>query len=542
MAHYNPPRLINNIFNENNFTQSSSENQNSTLDSIQDNLNQVIDQMGQISVESLKTRFQVGMDDGFQSLDMNQNYGVYGTITYADGNAQLSTVLSTGQPTWVDDVCSVATRTIIRYSPGQTVLSRFCCKFPPVNTTLDGIAICGMSSTETTYSFVMIGGTFGLLLDANSVNRAPIHQLTLSGATTTTSHTISLNGVSFGPIITTGTTLAIIANQIALSPLWAAAQWSAQANGVVITFAFARANQDNVAYTYTPNNGATVGVFTDIVLGSFNLLASLSAIVPQSTWNVDTCDGSGFISNPSGFRLEPNEFNLYQIEVTSFNRASIICSIFDRSSGKFIICHKGVGPNAGAITPYFYGAGGVGTINPYPSSMTKEIWIRYFYGAVVGDLIPMRNPKFVQGANDTLSTSEVVILGIRNRSWFDSGVNSREVILSKLSSLLDNNASRSAVIRLYINPIITPTTNYTWSLYSETSSVISQLVLTGVVTISSGIPIQIFDVTVNSPLNFVFDTASTQLRIAKGESLIITMQTISSTAIARCSISFIEDG
>lgn len=71
---------------------------------------------------------------------------------------------------------------------------------------------------------------------------------------------------------------------------------------------------------------------------------TIDYIVPQSKWNIDRCDGSNGVFNPSGFKIDPGKMQMIGLQWTWYG-AGFIDYMLRGPEGKYIFCHRLRGNN-----------------------------------------------------------------------------------------------------------------------------------------------------------------------------------------------------
>jgi hypothetical protein len=175
---------------------------------------------------------------------------------------------------------------------------------------------------------------FGILYVRNG--KREIRTLTLStGSTGTGSPTIVLNNVTFNTLtgISTANNVNRLAYEISQNTF---AGWDTHCAGATVVFIKRSAGACSTgagAFSYTASgatgsSAANSGGFgTDVANPTRAGANSTDTFINQSSWNIDTCDGSGSVSNPSGFNLDPQKLNIFQIQIGYLGAHDIIFKI-----------------------------------------------------------------------------------------------------------------------------------------------------------------------------------------------------------------------
>ena len=92
---------------------------------------------------------------------------------------------------------------------------------------------------------------------------------------------------------------------------------------------------DTILHLSTPYRGSTLsGVNTTTMSKTIDIR------VPQSSWNIDTCDGTG----PSGFSIDLSKMQMYYIDYSWYGAGTVRFGFRD-NQGKIFYCHRFVNSN-----------------------------------------------------------------------------------------------------------------------------------------------------------------------------------------------------
>jgi hypothetical protein len=245
---------------------------------------------GSVHTENLTPEFQIDSVYGLTNSTLATSSGT-GSVT--NGNNLITVATGTGGAGAFGDIQS---RKRLRYRPGQGMIGRFTALYSAPQT--NGIQLAGMGTSETGFYFgYYLSSVFGILWVRGGVRA--IHTLTVSSKTTSTSTTVTLNGVAF-PLTLTATTNAIqAAAEIANNTF---AGWKAEQIGATVVFLANDAGAKNSTFSVS---GAVTGSFATTLAG----VASTDTFIPQSSWTGDKLDGTG----ATGFTLDPTKGNIFQI-------------------------------------------------------------------------------------------------------------------------------------------------------------------------------------------------------------------------------------
>lgn len=316
----------------------------------------------------------------------------------------------------------------LRYKPGQGAMGRFACRFSEGVENTEQRS--GMFNQENALMVGYSGTSFGILHSYGG--QAPIVSLAVTTAPTSTGiSTIVLNDTNYHVSLTSGETTS---------------QTAARITRVGIFTGWIPEQRDNEVYFLSESLAPKTGAFSfthSTAKGSFTTkqtgITATDNWIPQSSWNVDTCDGSGnTATNPSGITLDPTKFNVYETKYRWLGAGVIQFALEHPDTGEIINIHNIHWTNRNTTlsltnpsmkighVAYNLG-GGVGTaVTVYGGSMGMFI---------EGEVQQIDYPKAAVKSSSSGLAQNVLhhILTIRNPITFFNKINTREVIIQDMT-------------------------------------------------------------------------------------------------------------
>lgn len=257
----------------------------------------------------------------------NINTNIFKTLTYNSGTVtQANGMASVNSGVNVTGSADLALRRNLKYRPGMGSLARLTCMF---DTPVSGnVQLAGIGNPESGYYFAYYGTAFGII--HNETSQREIRKLTVTNGAGTGVVTVTLNGTAVSVPITGGANVnqtSYLLSQHDYSTVGAG--WSADAIDGTVFFISSRAGSQTGSYSVSGNS--IVGTFSSILTGS----VGTQTFIPQSTWNIDPCDGTG----PSGFVINPQKGNVYQIGFQYLGFGNAFFAIENPETGRMIPVH-----------------------------------------------------------------------------------------------------------------------------------------------------------------------------------------------------------
>ena len=212
--------------------------------------------------------------------------------------------------------------------------------------------------------------------------------------------------------------------------------------------------------TSTLNNGYFFG-YNGTMFGIFFIKAGSSTFISQATWNVDVCDGSSSVYNPSGFNLTPVNGNVYQIKWQYLGFGNIFFFIENSQTGTFMLVHqiKYANNNVGInilqpnLALQWYVSNGSTSSNIVLGAGSGALFIEG-YQKFLG-------PKFGQISNKSVTASAVVpMISLMNCTLYNGVNNASQIRLRTISAGMTNDSNSQTIFTLnvYLNATLTTPT------------------------------------------------------------------------------------
>lgn len=414
----------------------------------------------------------------------------------------------------------VRSRRLIRYRPGQGIRLRGTAMF--TTGVANSLQLFGMFTAADGLFFGYDGTTFGII--RRVAGAVAIHRLTVTtGATGVETITITLNGVAFvlpatSGALSTALTSQYIANQLSLYTGWYSSV-SPTSNDSTVTWLQNLPAVTAGAFSLTSTGGA-VGTFTTLQAGAANTLTT----IPQTTWNVDTMDGSHAATNPSGILLDQTKLNVYMIKYPFLGAGPTQYFIVNAESARPTLVHVDRYSNANIIpsqkNPCFKAGWIASSLGSATNLTVKGASAAAF---IEGPVEPLRNP-YGRTSSFTAGTTEYVAIAFRVRAEFYNVVNLSDIWPYNVRVGVET-SNRIVRVRVKLNP--TMTGNVDWTYNDNTNSVV-EYALPVTVTPSGGIVMA--GGVASSGSEMVIDLKGLDVRIQPGDVVAITVETASSTS------------
>lgn len=453
------------------------------------------------------------------------------TFTATGGSATAANSLfSVTTGTSVGGFGVVRSKRTTHQQSGLGMRLRFSAMFPTAGVA-NSIQFAGPFSVIDGLFFGYNEATFGIT--RRIAGATEIQRLTVTaGAAVGDVITVTLNGTVFvlpatAGILTTSQTAEFIAESGVFTG-WTSAV-SPTSNGSTVTFIQNIPAVAGGAYTLTSTLTAA-GTFTRVQAGAAN--DDTTGFVAQSSWNVDTMDGSGNAANPSGSLLDKAKLNMYEV-IYSYDNGTIQFRIM-LDNGRINTVHRILYPNMNTIPSQRNPTYRIGWIAASLGS-TTALTVSGGMGAgfVEGPSLSTRDP-YATGVQVTATTTEVVAIAVRNRGEFGSTNNQRVVDVFTVGASIET-SNRLVSVRVYLNPTMAGTVN--WSYVSQSISCMEKATPSGI-TPSGGQLVDQGGAPTGAPL--ALDISRLNLRLEAGDVLVVTVQAASSTAVTDVSINWQE--
>jgi hypothetical protein len=400
----------------------------------------------------------------------------------------------------------------LKYRPGMGSLMRATAIFDtPVNLNAQ---LIGIGNTESGYYFGYTGTSFGIVHQQSG--QAEIRKLVITTGGGTGNVTVTLDGTAVTVPITGGNDQETTAYQLALYDYTnVGAGWRADAISSSVYFVSGRANPYTGSYSATGNS--VVGTFSVVQSGS----AANSIIVPQSSWNIDTCNGTGL----SGFNINPQKGNVYQIGFQYLGFGNAFFAIENPATGRMIPVHMVQNANARTTPVLKNPQASVRLVSSNYGSTTNVKPKSASMAAFTEGMMKKLDPRFAIANSFTNynSTPDAPIIALKaNRVYNDVSCFSEFDILRIAAS--NESASRTLTVSLYKDAKIGGNVNFQYT--DSNNSAVSYALLTvgtNTVDVTGKIPFLTFNIGAASAQTI--NIGEEELVFNVGEIVVITVHT-----------------
>jgi len=462
--------------------------------------------------------------DGLYGLNSQR----FETYSFGTGITTSNTLMVASSGTGAFGYGVVRSKRAVRYRPGQGALARFTAQFSGIATGYTQRA--GFFSQEQALQVGFnTNGKFGILRENGG--KAHIHRFTVTTPSSGTENiTVTLAG--------TATTVSI--------PSGTATQ-NATGIGTNTFSGWITDYQNGFIEFLSTSVGPKTGTFSIVSDGDLVATATTAQAgvnhtsnwTYQEDWNFDTMDGSGGASNPSGVTLDPTKLNVYQINFRWLGVGEMRFAVENPSTGDMMPFHHIHYSNRnndvhldnpslkiGYVAANLNGSTGAG-VTVSGASMMGAI-----EGIINTTTFPVAATRSKSGGMNTTDT-KYHLLTIKGNLIANNKINTRELIIKRLTGGTTASASNPCTLYLYIDPTYS-TNNLDFTPIGNSAS-FSRTDC----TITGGTPIAVFNITSGAPDHFDLDN----LRLALPPQMKFAVAVESSAVMqsASCGVTFIED-
>jgi len=447
--------------------------------------------------------------------------------SFGTGITTSNTLMTASSGTGAYGYGVVRSKRAVRYRPGQGALGRFTAQFSGIATGYTQRA--GFFAQEQA---LQVGyntdGKFGILRENGG--KAHIHRFEITSAATGTENiTVTLAG--------TATTVTIASGTI-----------NQNATGIgTNTFPGWIADYKNGYVEFLSNSvGPKTGTFS--IASSGTLVATSTTAQTginhtsnwtyQEDWNFDTMTGVGGTTNPSGVTLDPTKLNVYQINFRWLGAGEMRFAIENPTTGDMMPIHHIHYTNRnndvhldnpslklGYVAAELNGNTGAG-VTVSGASMLGAI-----EGIINTTTFPVAANRAKSGGMNT-SDTKYHLLSIKSNLISNNKINTRELILKRLTAGTTASASVPCTLYLYIDPTYSTPLDFTpignSASFSRTDC-----------TITAGTPIAIFNITSGAPDHFDLDNL--RITLPPQTKLAVAVESTGVMQSANCGVTFVED-
>lgn len=483
---------------------------------------------GSVHTERLSPIFQSDGVYGINSFSMITTTGL--SVGTGANSASVTSsgnklVVATGATQY--SFASLQSRRRLRYRAGQGVVGRFAGLFstPAANSYL----VAGFGTAETTLAFGYNGTSFGILYSTGGVRE--IHTFTVTTASTATNdYVVTLpNGTSVNVPATNNSSTTQTAYEISLGTFTG---WKAAARGSTVVFLADSAGNKSGSFSLAQTGAGVPAAGTDVE--TLAGVASTDTWIPQASWNGDVMDGSRSTFNPSGYNLNPQKGNVYQIGIQYLGFGAITFQVEAVSEGsnnpEFITVHTIKYPNTSTSVsmsqpsfPFLASAYSAG------STTDVSVSVSSFAGFNEGDIVNL-GPRISYDRDTTVVTSSTTvykpIFTVRNALTFASRANQTVIRLIDVSASAKGNANSQTKFYIVRNPVLSGPVNFT-SVGGQ-SSAYWDLAATGMTTPSQSQKIWSASIVESGNIDHAF--SDKEITLEPGESVCLCVKSLSATS------------
>lgn len=490
----------------------------------------IVDPFGNSSAATATTAFGEGLVaqlypvlqlDGIYGFDSEklEQYSAAGGIVTVDREMAVSTSTSPGS------YAVLRSRRAVRYRAGQGAMCRFTAAFTAGVSGYTQRA--GFFTQEQALQVGFDGEKFGIL--RLNGGKAHIHSFTITTAATSTGTvTVTLNGVAHTVNVTLSNATQN-AKEIAsvTYPGWLVEQVDNYINFL----------SEQVA----PLTGAfSISGSGIIATGSLvqQGIAHTEHWTYQGDFNVDKLDGTG----PSEINLDPTKLNVYQINFRWLGAGEIRFAVEDPNSGNMVFFHHIHYTNRNRVVHLDNPSLKVGYVVANMSGTGgEEIKVigASILGAIEGVISPTTYPVSARGyRSGGMNTINTVyhLLTVKNPLIFNGKINTRELLVEKISALATIASSAPGTVLVYIDPILS--TNLTFNSFSQNKAAIYSTTDT-TINASLNTPIAAFSITSAAP-QFI-DLSSLRIAVPPQSYISVGFVSGDNVSTAEANLIFIED-
>ena len=455
----------------------------------------------------------------------NINTLVFTTASYAGGsvtNSNGMAIVSSG--TGITGSGDVSLRRNLKYRPGMGSLVRLTALFDTA--VANNVQLAGVGNGECGYYFGYNNTNFGIFHQETSQKEIRRLTITPSGVAAGQTLTITLNGATQTIVIPSAasTSANAISYLVAASASYAGVGvgWHTCVNNGTVDFVSSRPNNYTGSYSIT-STGTITGVFSTIKSGT----TGSTTFITQSSWNIDRVDGGASGGpNPSGFTINPQKGNVYQIGFQYLGFGNAFFAIENSETGRITPVHMIKNANT-RTTPVLKNPQMTAKLVSANTGGTTAVAPKCASMAVFTEGMAKRlDPRFAKSNTFTNynSTTPAPVLAIKTRRSFNNETCYGEFDVLRIAA---SNESTAKTLTVYVykdTPISSNTINFQY--VDQTNSIVSFATLTAgtdTIDITGKTPLLTFNVGANNAQ--VIDIPPEELVTNAGEILVFAIST-----------------
>lgn len=492
---------------------------------------------GSVHTERMEPIFQVDGVYGINSFLVNTTTGLSAGVGSGSGSVSSANNLMTcATGTTALSFATLQSRRRLRYRPGQGVVLRFAGLFS--EPAASSIVVAGCGTAESGYFFGYNGTEFGILFSTGGVRE--IHTLTITTASTATDdYVVTLpNGAEVTVAATANSSTTTTAYEISRGTF---PGWIASALGSTVVFVASSVGPVSGSFSLAQTGAGTpaAGSDAETVAG----VAATDTWIPQDEWNGDVMDGSGSASNPSGYTLDPQFGNVYQIGIQYLGFGAVTFSIEAAPTGNnpnFVTVHTIRFPGT-RTTPTQSQPSFPFTMAAYSAGSTTNVSVSVssFAGFNEGEIknLGPRVSYFTETAVTSSTLAYVPIMTVKNKTVHAERPNQS---VSHLVSIGGASKSNTGLTKFYLIRNATLTGGANFVDYDDGISTTSWDTTATGCTFSGNSQV-IWSGTVSEAGDFNVAFRDEQITIQPGESVTLAVRSVTATASCVGSLNTRED-
>lgn len=339
----------------------------------------------------------------------------------------------------------IRSRQVVRYRPGQGALARFTAAF---TTGVSGYTQrAGFFAQEQAIQIGYNGEDFGILIENGGKAHIENFAVTTLDAGDVT---VTLNSVAYAAVTVSGGDLGtrIASLVVGLEAIGAFDDaWIVEFDSTSIRFLAKSVGAKGG--TYSMSSTATISVTNTTQQTG---VAHTSTWTAQSSFSEDKLDGTGY----SGMTIDPTKLNVYQINFRWLGAGEIRFAIENSEDGNMIIFHKKRFANLNSDVSVDNPSLKIGYVAASLGGSGSNIVVTgaSMMGAIEGLISPSSMPVSASNTRTsgmTSTSSEHVLLAVRNNVINNSKINTREVLLRTISAAATTAGGQPVTVTLWFN-------------------------------------------------------------------------------------------
>ena len=283
-----------------------------------------------------------------------------------------------------------------------------------------------------------------------------------------------------------------------------------------------------------------------------NSRTSLDTWYPQTEWNVDKCDGSGGIYNPSGFNWDKTKGNVMMIRYPYLGYGNIKFFVQHDKTSAWIMCHVIKYTNTTAEVqvnnPSFnffaqvINAGSTTNLTMYVGSV----------GVLLSGEQQFLGPQFAYDARLSVSQTELPVISVRNCTSLN-GVPNKGMIRLRSISVSGDGANTDCRIRIRRNATLTNATfaipvygtitasSVGYILTAAQSCATVDVAATAVAAVSSGAVDVLFNAVIARNTGYQIDLTPFDIFVVPGDTVTVTAICGANSNLVQVALNWNED-